>query len=58
MMLAAFDSSLGFMLAAFITLVITATLVRYMPEWGKRWAFLSAICGAAIAIMLLLQAMR
>ena len=55
-MLAAFDSSLGFMLAAFITLMMTAILIRYMPQWGERWALLSAICGVAAAIILLMQA--
>ena len=53
---AAFDASLGFMLAAFIAMVTTAAIIRYMPQWNERLAFLAAICTAAMAIILLLQA--
>jgi len=55
-MLAAFDASLGFMLASFIAMVTTAAIIRYMPQWNERLAFLAAICTAATAIILLLQA--
>jgi hypothetical protein len=55
-MLASFDASLGFMLAAFIAMVTAAAIIRYMSQWNERLAFLAAICTAATAIILLLQA--
>ena len=55
---AAFDSSLAFMLAALVAMGATAFILRYMPPWSERLAFLSAICAAAVSIVLVLLALE
>ena len=46
------------MLAALVAMGAMAFILRYMPPWSERLAFLSAICAAAVSIALVLLALE
>jgi hypothetical protein len=47
-----------FVMSALALLAVAAFLILSMPKFNERLAFLAAICGVAVAIIFVLQALR
>jgi hypothetical protein len=47
-----------FVIGSSALVAAAALLILYMPKWNERLAYLAAICGVAVAIIFVLQALR